>query len=105
MEGFLGGGEVGSLKMGAGSGGWEWEGWGGGEFAFFFLILFLFFLGVDLDGWISKSGSSETLSFFGEEGGVEGGEGGGAGRKKPVMVATSFALLSWNSLVGLKQQR
>ena len=54
--------------MGVGSGGW-----GGGEFAFFFLFRFLFFLGVDLDGWISKSGSSETLSFSGEEGGVEGG--------------------------------
>ena len=90
--------------MGVGSGGWGRGGWGGGEFAFLFLFLFLFFLGVDLAGWISKSGSSETQSFSGEEGGVEGGEGGGAGGKKPVMVATSFALLSWNSLVGLKQQ-
>ena len=33
---------------------------------------------------------------------MEGGEGGGAGRKKPVMVATSFALLSWNSLDSRK---
>ena len=88
--------------MGVDLGGWG--GWGGGEFALFFLFHFLFFLGVDLDGWISKSGSSEAQSFSGEEGGVEGEAVGGAGRKKPVMVATNFALLSWNSFVGLRQE-
>ena len=54
-------------------------------------------------GVYQLSGSSKTQSFSGEEEGVEGGEGRGAGRKKPVMVVTSFALLSWNSLEGLKQ--
>ena len=43
---------------------------GGGELPFLFLFLFLSFL-----GWISKSGSSESRSFSGEEGGVEGGGG------------------------------
>ena len=55
--------------MGVDSGGWGPGGLGGGEFAFFFLILFLFFFfGGSLDGWSSKSGSSEIQSFSGEEG-------------------------------------
>ena len=48
---------------------------------FLFLFLFLFFFGVDLDGWLSMSGSSEPQSFSGEEGGWRGERGGEQGGK------------------------
>ena len=101
-DGLVGGrdgGRGGSLKTGVEEGIWGGGGEGGvGEGIGILLVLFLF-LFLDLTttlfglGW--KSGSSGSESFSGEEGGVEGGEGEGACRKKWGIVGSRGDFFRW----------
>ena len=83
-------GRGGSLKMGVDSGGWG-QGGGAGSLLSSFSFFSFFSLGLIWMGGFQSQGRPKHNLFLGRKEEWRGEKG--AGRKKPVMVATSFALL------------